>query len=363
MKTTKILVLPDAGSQNPFQYQMIDLLEKNGYQVMKAPRRRFFATLSAFNKYHPDIVYFDWIQSFILGKTLVLTLIKCICFFLEVQYINRVKKKPILHTLHNMHNHAKRWVWIERQIYTYFLKKCKGIRVYSQTTKDKVVNTFGVSPDKIHIIEDVPFHLYYPNTVTREESRKFLNISTQQYVYLFQGMIKPYKGIDDLILAFKQVHTKDDILIIAGPTDNPGYVTHLQAMAKELPQHICFVNEFIAIEHIQYYFNAANVVVLPFKNIEHSGSIDLAMSFAKPIITLRTEFLMSLLPHQLGLLFTTIDDLIEKMVAVKTIDEELIGRRNFLIADRSNYKEFLSFFDLSWQLNKQSEHTNDLCKA
>ncbi|MDO1446945.1 glycosyltransferase family 4 protein [Rhodocytophaga aerolata] len=353
---TKILVLPDAGPQNPFQYQMIDLLKKNGYQVIKAPRRRFFATLSAFDKYQPDIVYFDWIQSFILGKTLVLTLVKCVCFFLELQYISRIKKKPILHTLHNMHNHAKRWLWIERQIYTYFLKKCYRIRVYSQTTKDKVVNIFKVNPDKIHIIEDVPFHLYYPNTVTREESRKFLNIPAQQYVYLFQGMIKPYKGIDDLLSAFKQMYSKDDMLIIAGPTDNPEYVSQLQTMAKDLSAHIRFVNEFIPIQHIQYYFNAANVVVLPFKNIEHSSSIDLAMSFAKPIITLRTEFLAALLPHQFGLLFTTIDDLKEKMITVKTIDEQFVGRRNFLIADNSNYKEFLSFFDLNGQLKKQNKY-------
>jgi glycosyltransferase involved in cell wall biosynthesis len=343
----KILVLPDAGPQNPFQYQMIGLLEHNHYEVVKAQKKRFFATYSAFRAHQPDIVYYDWIQSFILGKTLFITLLKCLVFFLEIQYITRVKKKPIFHTLHNMHNHAKRWLWVERQMYTYFLKKCSRIRVYSQTTKDKIVKTFGLVPQKIHIIDDVPFHFYYPNTATKEESRKFLNIKANQYVYLFQGMIKPYKGIDDLIEAFLSLKIENNLLIIAGPTDNMAYVQHLRSLVVKKADNIIFVNEFISIDNLQYYFNAADVVVLPFKNIEHSSSIDLAMSFAKPIITLRTGFIADLLTHQQDLLFTNISDLREKLLKAKTAETEVIGKRNFSIADNSNYRDFLSFFNLN----------------
>jgi glycosyltransferase involved in cell wall biosynthesis len=346
---TKILVLPDAGPQNPFQYQMIGLLEQNGYTVIKASRKRFFATLSAFNIHQPDIVYYDWIQSFVLGKTLLITLIKCVCFFLEIQYIVHIRKKPVFHTLHNMHNHAKRWLWIERQIYTYFLNKCSRIRVYSQTTKNKIIKTFGVQPQKIYIIEDVPFHLYYPNNTTRQESRIRLGFTAHQYVYLFQGMIKPYKGIDDLITAFQEIKSTNDVLIIAGPTDNAAYVAHLRSLINRQAENIHLINEYIAIEDIQFYFNAANAVVLPFKNIEHSSSIDLAMSFAKPIITLRTEFITALLSHQEELLFDNAADLKEKLLAAKSVDEHTIGKRNFHIADSSNYKEFLSFFSLGCQ--------------
>jgi glycosyltransferase involved in cell wall biosynthesis len=324
---------------------MIGLLEQNGYTVIKAPRKRFFATLSAFNTHQPDIVYYDWIQSFVLGKTLLITLIKCVCFFLEIQYIVHIRKKPVFHTLHNMHNHAKRWLWIERQVYTYFLNKCSRIRVYSQTTKNKIIKTFGVQPQKIYIIEDVPFHLYYPTTASREESREFLKLSAGQYVYLFLGMIKPYKGTEDLITAFLSVKAENDLLIIAGATDNPVYVRQLHSMFKEQSDNICFINNFIPKEHIQFYFNAANMVVLPFKNIEHSGSLDLAMSFAKPIITLRTEFTAALLSHQEELLFTSISELKEKLLLARSVDEHTIGKKNFHIADSSNYKEFLSFFN------------------
>jgi glycosyltransferase involved in cell wall biosynthesis len=339
----KVLVLPDAGPQNPFQYQMIGLLESKGYLVTKAANRRFFATTSAFCQHQPDILYYDWIQSFILGKTLLITLIKCICFYLEIHYIVSVKKKPVFHTLHNMQNHAGLWLPVEKSMYTWFLRKCTRIRVYSPSTKDKIVQNFGLPPQKIHIIEDIPFHYYYPNTATKEASRKFLGVSVKQYVYLFLGMIKPYKGIADLISAFLSIKTDNDLLIIAGASDNPGYVKQLRSMFTDQRDNILFINKFIPPEQVQFYFNAANIVVLPFKNIEHSGSLDLAMSFAKPVVTLRTEFTTALLLHQQNLLFSNPHELKEKLLTAKKTEEN-IGNINFSIADKSNYKEFLDFF-------------------
>jgi glycosyltransferase involved in cell wall biosynthesis len=229
-------------------------------------------------------------------------------------------------------------------MYRYFLKKCFRIRVYSQTTKDKIVQTFGLPPHKIYIIEDVPFHLYYPNTVTKEESRKLLKLSSEQFVYLFLGMIKPYKGIEDLITAFQAVKSGNDFLIIAGSSDSPAYVATLRSLIARQPAQILFVNEFVPETAVQLYFNAANVVALPFKNIEHSGSIDLAMSFAKPVITLYTDFTSALLPHQQELLFKNTAELKEKLIAAKHIDGQTVGQTNFSIANRSNYQELVSFF-------------------
>jgi glycosyltransferase involved in cell wall biosynthesis len=124
-------------------------------------------------------------------------------------------------------------------------------------------------------------------------------------------------------------------------------VQHLRSLFVKEADNIIFVNDFISIDNLQYYFNAADVVVLPFKNIEHSSSIDLAMSFAKPIITLRTDFIAVLLAHQQDLLFTNTSDLKEKLLIAKTAETEIIGKKNFSIADSSNYREFLSFFNIN----------------
>lgn len=339
----KILLLPDAGPQNPFQYQMIGFLEQHGYQVAKAPRKRFFATLSAFNKHKPDILYYDWIQSFILGKTLFITLLKCLCFYFEMQYITLIQKRPIVHTLHNMQNHAGLWLSIERVMYRWFLQKCSKIRVYADETKAKAASAFKLNPDKIFIIQDVPYHYYYENNASLATSRKYLQIETHKFVLLFIGMVKPYKGLEMLINIFHKIATPDGLLIIAGVSDNPDYEKKIADLVK-INSRILFHNRFIDEQLLQYYFNAANVVVLPFNNIEHSGSVDLAMSFRKPIITLKTKFMCQQLAHQENLLFTNDEELYTIFRSIKDNNLTEVGDKNFKIIDSSNYRDLLAFF-------------------
>ncbi|QHT70692.1 glycosyltransferase family 4 protein [Rhodocytophaga rosea] len=342
----KILVLPDAGPENPFQYQMIDFLRKSGFKVEKEVSRRFFATTAAVKKHQPDVVYYDWIQSFILGKTLPITLLKCMCFMLECLYLIHIQRIPIVHTLHNIHNHAGLWLNIEKVVYTWFLRRCSRIRVYTQETKDKVISIFGLNPERIKLVYDVPFHHYYPNEVSRTESRQHLHIPQASFVYIFLGMVKPYKGIEDLIAAFRKIASLNDILMLIGASDRPVYADSIKSLVAD-DSRIIFQNEFVAVPQVQYYFNAADAVVLPFKNIEHSSSVDLAMSFAKPIITLKTKFMHSLLQHQSTLLFDEPADLANKLQEAKNLNLADIGQINFTIADSSNYKDFaLLFTDL-----------------
>jgi beta-1,4-mannosyltransferase len=343
----KILVLPDAGPDNPFQYMMIDLLRNHGFSVTTAPKKRFYATTLAIFKHKPNIIYFDWIQSFILGKTLLVTLLKCVSFFLELQFVVRIKRIPVIHTLHNLSNHAGRWVWIERIIYTYFLKQCSKIRVYSPATREKAVKKFNLNPDRIFVVQDVPYHYTYPNTATPDESRRLFNLPSNAFVYLFLGTIKPYKGVERLINAFLQTATTNDYLLIAGVSDNPTYAEEVKSRASQ-DQRILLHNYFIKKEEVQYYYNAANVVVLPFKNIEHSGSVDLAMSFRRPVITLRTKFLQTLLKHQDFLLFDEIAELPNKLIFVKNMprtDIDTTGETNFQIADTTNFNDLIQLFD------------------
>ncbi len=65
----KILVLPDAGLDNPFQHQLVSLLRQGGFEVKTVTSKRFWATASALRHYQPDFIYYDWIQSFTIGRT------------------------------------------------------------------------------------------------------------------------------------------------------------------------------------------------------------------------------------------------------------------------------------------------------
>lgn len=340
----KILFLPDAGPQNPFQYQLIAFLEKNGFEVAKAPSRRFLATWKSIRQHRPDIVYYDWIQSFILGKSLPVTLLKCLLFWLEIQYLVHIRRTPIVHTLHNMRNHARRWVKIEKWMYRFFLRHCSRIRVYSDTTRTKAARFFQLDASRIFTVPDIPYHYYYLNTATRTESRTFLKLDEKEFIYLFMGMVKPYKGLEECIDTFARLAMPGTRFIIAGASENKGYERSIREKADKSAS-ILYHALFVKPEEVQYYMNAADVVVLPFKNVEHSGSVDLALSFGKPVITRRTPFLRELLAHQSELLFNKKEKTLELAVQqAQAVDLDSIGKRNFAMADAFKPEEMLAFF-------------------
>ncbi len=341
----KVVFLPDAGAENPFQYELAKYLRQKGMQVSIGKKYRLGSTWQALRAHHPDVIYYDWVHSFIVGKSLLWSWIKSLVFILEILLAKTFYRIKIVHTLHNLQNHAGIWPGLEKIVYRFFLRRCDHIRVYSQVTKQKAIVGFGLKGANISVIQDLPYHFYYSNGVDQTESRRVLSIKEKDFVFLFFGEIKPYKGLDQLLVAFSNLQQSDIQLVIAGRSYDADYWNSLVEQAKNI-QNIQWHHRFIEDKEVQYFFNAADVVVLPFLRIDHSGSIDLAMSFRKPIITLRTENTEQMLGHQSELLFDNkLYPLIKCLQIARMIDLSAIGKRNFEIADTTNYREIVRIFE------------------
>jgi beta-1,4-mannosyltransferase len=341
--TRSVVILPDAGPENPFQYELASFLRKKKFKVNIGKKYTLGSTFRAVRAHRPDVLYFDWVHSFILGQSAIWTYFKSLVFVLEIIFVKYFKHIPITHTLHNLQNHAGLYLKLERIVYGFFLKNCTHIRVYSETTKAAAIEKFGLDSVKIAVIQDLPFHYYYQNNITQSEARAELQLAGNQFVYLFFGEIKPYKGLHDLIPVFKTFAQPTDRLVIAGKSYDVDYFESLKKLADN-SEHVIWYHRFIEDDEVQTFFNAANVVVLPFVRIDHSGSVDLAMSFRKPVVTLKTESMCKLLANQTELLFETPSELAGCLQQVKTIDSQAIGQQNYLTADSTNYQDILRLF-------------------
>ncbi|MFI1743924.1 glycosyltransferase [Thalassobellus sediminis] len=123
----------------------------------------------------------------------------------------------------------------------------------------------------------------YESNITKEQARKLLVIPHDAFVYSFVGHIKEYKGVLDLINAFKNNGLKDSYLLIAGLVSNDYLNNQINTIIYKTT-NIIFRNEFIPDNDIQLYYKSADIVVFPFKKILTSGSVLLAQSFGKPVI-------------------------------------------------------------------------------
>jgi glycosyltransferase involved in cell wall biosynthesis len=99
-------------------------------------------------------------------------------------------------------------------------------------------------------------------------------------VVLCFGLIRPYKGTDVLLEAFRELEGVE--LWIVGMPRMP--LGELEALAARCRATVRFVPRFITDPEIPAYFRRADLVVLPYRAIEQSGVLYTALAFARPIV-------------------------------------------------------------------------------
>lgn len=160
--------------------------------------------------------------------------------------------------------------------------------VHTEMMKSELVEAFGLQPSRVTVI---PFGINnsVPCTdLTAKEARKKLGLRQEDNAILFFGRITPYKGIEYLIAAFRQIPSTENYrLIIGGRVDRcEQYWERLRLDIQPEVQagRILVRDEFIPDDETEVYFKAADVLVLPYKNIYQSGVLFLAHSFGLPVL-------------------------------------------------------------------------------
>jgi glycosyltransferase involved in cell wall biosynthesis len=99
-------------------------------------------------------------------------------------------------------------------------------------------------------------------------------------VILAFGLIRPYKGTDVLLDAFSRIERGE--LWIVGMPRMP--IDGLRRVADRARGRVRFVDQFIPDAEIPAFMRRADVVVLPYRNIEQSGVLYTALAFGRPLV-------------------------------------------------------------------------------
>ena len=140
----------------------------------------------------------------------------------------------------------------------------------------------------------------YPDSITRDKAREELEIKPKEIMILFFGLVRPYKGVDDLIEAYSKLITKHVKLVIVGKCIDLKLNKKILKYQKSIKFE--FYNGHVSDDEVAKYFKASDIVCLPFKEITTSGSVLLALSFGKPIVAPRIGVLIDL-PADVGFLY------------------------------------------------------------
>jgi glycosyltransferase involved in cell wall biosynthesis len=200
--------------------------------------------------------------------------------------------KKIALTAHNV-NKARRdendSFW-NRLTLTIQYRLADHIFVHTRKMKDELLTDFGVHEEYVTVIRH-PINNAFPDTdLSPAQAKSQLGLRETEKTILFFGKIKPYKGIEHLLSAFRQLVASDPgyKLIIAGEVQKGSepYLEELrQKFGPELASNQIILKAlFIPEEEAEIYLKAADVLVLPYNEIFQSGVLFLAYSFGLPVV-------------------------------------------------------------------------------
>ena len=95
-------------------------------------------------------------------------------------------------------------------------------------------------------------------------------------------MIRPYKGVDDLLSAFSQLKGEDLELRVVGKPS--GHLGELVLAACRADSRVSSRLEFVEDEVLVREVGEAETVVLPYREMQNSGSLLVALSLGRPVV-------------------------------------------------------------------------------
>ncbi|MBC7262841.1 MAG: glycosyltransferase [Chloroflexi bacterium] len=249
----------------------------------------------------------------------------------------------IVYTVHNLNGHEADDALVG-EAHAFMFQIADALHVHDKEARKHLSERYGRQSGVV----EIPHGNYvgvYPNDCSPLEARARLALPSDSFIYLFLGQIRPYKGIEELVAAFTALPGEKLRLIIAGNAHDPAYAGQIK-MAAAVDARISVVLHYVPAEELQYYFNASDVCVLPYREVTTSGAAILAFSFGCPVVAPHRGAFPALLDGGRGILYdpNRADGLRDALMAAQALDRDTVRRQVFAYAESLSWDSIAEQF-------------------
>jgi beta-1,4-mannosyltransferase len=339
----RVLFLPDWSAGNPYQQKLIDTSAELGIEIRTSRVYGFLPVLHALEKHGPaDVVHIHWTYSLIFGRGRPFPYYHGPGFVLSLA-IAKARGIGIVWTMHNIVDHESP----NRRAEIFFTRRLAKLAdvvfVHCRHAREAARNAYGLSPKELEKFTIVPHPSYiglYEDKIRGDEARSALGLGPDDLVFLFFGNIRPYKGVFELVHAFRRVMPREARLVIVGKPADDAIVAELAAIVGG-DDRVRLIPRFVDDSEVQRFFRASDYVVFPYRDVLSSGSVLLAMSFAKAIIAPRLGCIPETVDEQGAILYEPSDSeaLPRALIDATRRDAETMGMRSRSRAERMTWVE------------------------
>ncbi len=191
----------------------------------------------------------------------------------------------IIWTVHNALPHDVIHRELELELHEALARLAHAVHVINPGTADAVAPHYALPAERTRCIPHSSYQGVYGSPIERATARRRFGLADDELAVLFLGQLRPYKGVLDLLHAVSPAQRRRGgriVLLLAGKA-RPEEVAALDAA---MPLDVRIVRHFAYVPDGQapWWFGAADLVALPYRNILNSGSMLLAQTFGAPVL-------------------------------------------------------------------------------
>jgi glycosyltransferase involved in cell wall biosynthesis len=203
----------------------------------------------------------------------------------------------VVYTVHNVlpQNSGDRHRATYRRIY----QLADRLICHDSQAASRVAMEFGVKPEKITVI---PHGLLFEES--RSESsgpaRARLGLAPDECIVLWQGILRPYKGISFLLQAWKQVCSKDPrarLAVVGSGDRNLEQALEDEVRLLGIQSRVRLELRFVSVQELADFYQGADVLVYPYREITTSGALLTGVVYGKPIVATALPAFEQILRH------------------------------------------------------------------
>ena len=202
-----------------------------------------------------DVVHFQWLAVQHLDHRLLPT------------------DRPVVLTAHDVLPREPRAG--QRRAQRRLYDRVDAVVVHSHHGRERLVVDLDVPAEKVHVIPHGAFD--YLTRLPHEAPLPPDLAAAQGPVVLFFGLLRPYKGVDVLLEAWRGIGGAE--LWVVGMPRMP-----LKPLRERATPSVRFFPHFVEDALVAALFRRADLVVLPYREIDQSGVLATALAFGRPLL-------------------------------------------------------------------------------
>jgi beta-1,4-mannosyltransferase len=295
--TLRAVMVP--AQSNPYTDLLADAVRAQGIEVVPGDGPMRFPVLPLVLAWlragRPDVVHLHWTHRYLRRqygmrswgrrRTAV-----------ELRILRRLGVR-VVWTIHNVGVHGGERSAEERLAHATIATASDAIVCHCEAARALAADAYRLDDPtraRMHVVPHGNYRGAYPDTLGRAAAREALGLTPDQTAFLFLGQIRPYKGVEELIDAFRGLDRRDARLVIAGRIEDRSLGDTLRQQAGG-DARVILLPGHVPDDRMHVFLRAADAMVLPYRDVLTSGSAILAMTFGLAVVAPRIGCLPSTL--------------------------------------------------------------------